>query len=289
MKYILSCPLCGKQNFKVVYKENFSENLINEDTFSARRLPDKIHCKIVKCRKCGLIFSNPTIENSDELYKKSKFTYQEEIDDLKESYAYYLERIKLASKKNFLEIGCGNGFFLEKALELGFENVVGVEPSIEAVNQSAVKDNIIVDVFKAGLFPDNQFDVICMFQTFDHVSSPNEFLTDCYKCLKKDGIILAINHNIGALTAKFLGERCPMIDIEHPILYDKNTLREIFVKNNFKVEKVFSVKNNYPIYYWIKLLPFPKRLKSVLVKIFSNMKGLKLKLSAGNMGIVAKK
>ncbi len=292
------CPICGQEApYQVVYQENFNEDLINEDIFSARRLPDRIHYRIVKCQKCGLIYSNPILEDQKiiDLYQRSKLTYQEEIDNLKETYGYYLKRIVslLPAKRNLLEIGCGNGFFLEEALELDFENVFGVEPSIEAVSQApqSIQKNIIVDAFKPGLFPDNFFDIICFFQTFDHITNPNEFLVNCYSYLKQGGLILAINHNIGAWTAKILGERCPMIDIEHSFLYDKKTFKEIFVKNDFKVQKIFDVKNNYPLYYWLRLMPLPEKLKQVLIKVFSwsFMKKLKFKIKAGNMGIIAKK
>jgi len=292
------CPICGQGTpYQVIYQENFNEDLINEDIFSARRLPDKIHYRIVKCQQCGLIYANPILEDQKivDLYQKSKLTYQEEIDDLKETYGYHLKRVVslLPAKENLLEIGCGNGFFLEKALTFGFKNVFGVEPSIEAVKQApqSIQNNIVVDVFKSGLFSDNFFDIICFFQTFDHITNPNKFLADCYSYLKQGGLILAINHNIGAWTAKILGEKCPMIDIEHPFLYDKKTLRQIFIKNNFKVQNIFDVKNNYPLYYWLRLIPLPKRLKQALIKIFSwqFMKNLKFKIKAGNMGIIARK
>lgn len=292
------CPICSKGTpYRVLYQANFNEDLINEDIFSARRLPDKIHYRIVKCRKCGLVYSNPILEEQKiiALYQRSKMTYQEEIDDLKEIYSYYLKKAMslLSVKENLLEIGCGSGFSLEKALDFGFRNVFGVEPSREAVGQASksIRDNIIVDVFKSGLFEDNFFDIICAFQTFDHITRPNDFLADCRNYLKKDGLVLMINHNINAWPAKLLGEKCPMIDIEHPFLYDKGTLKQIFVKNNFKVKRIFDVKNNYPLYYWLKLMPLPKRLKKALIKIFSwrFMKKLKFKIKAGNIGIIAKK
>lgn len=292
------CPICGQGTpYLVLYQANFNEDLVNEDIFSARRLPDKTHYRIVKCQKCGLVYSNPILEERKiiELYKKSKLTYQEEIDDLKETYSHYLKQVinLLPAKENLLEIGCGNGFFLRKALDFGFKNVFGVEPSIEAVKQASqsIKDNIIVDVFKSGLFEDNFFDIICAFQVFDHIINPNEFLANCRSYLKKDGLVLMINHNINAWTAKLLGEKCPMIDIEHPFLYDKKTFKQIFIKNNFKVEKIFDVKNNYPLYYWLKLMPLPKRLKQTLIRVFSwqFMKKLKFKIKAGNMGLMAKK
>ena len=49
-----------------------------------------------------------------------------------------LSKIKDGSK--ILEIGCGNGFLLEVAINQGWKNVSGIEPSIAAINQA--KPNI---------------------------------------------------------------------------------------------------------------------------------------------------
>ena len=59
--------------------------------------------------------------------------------------------------------------------------------------------------------------MISVFQTFDHIPNPNDFLQDCLKILKKDGIIIAINHNIDSISHRILKERSPIIDIGHGV------------------------------------------------------------------------
>ena len=59
----IECPICNsKDDYKVIIKENFEFKDLNINTFSARRLPDRLHYQIVKCNKCKLIRSNPVIE-----------------------------------------------------------------------------------------------------------------------------------------------------------------------------------------------------------------------------------
>ena len=294
------CAICQKVAVdKELYPANFKSTDLTPEVFSARRLPDRLHYRIVRCEQCGLIRSNPVLKEEalSALYAKSQFTYEQESAFAANTYTRYFQKallhtIRPLNEMTLLEIGCGNGFFLEKIKSLGLREVFGVEPSQHAVEQSGeIKKRIYNGMFTSGLYPDEHFDVICVFQVFDHISRPNEFLSTCHRYLKKNGILLMINHNIGALTAKLLGRKCPMIDIEHPFLYDKKTFRKILEKNNFNVIRLFDVDNCYPLIYWLKLMPLPKALKGGLTGALEKtfLGKLPLKMSLGNMGIIARK
>src|SRR4030067_1483160 len=243
---IQSCAICESNNYTVLYPENFDIKKINSRIFSARRLPDRIHYRIVKCNSCGLLYSNPILEYSkiEKLYQKSFTSYDEHLENLKETYSFYLRelhchprpdrgssldsRFRGNDKLRLLEIGCGNGFFLEEAKHQGYE-VYGIEPGKKSVDKAKpeIKKNIINDIFRYGQFKKNFFDVICCFQTFDHVPNPNEMLKECYVLLKKGGLMLFFNHDAGAWQNKLMGEKSPIIDIEHTYLFDKSTRRKI--------------------------------------------------------------
>lgn len=294
----IPCAICSTaDNFNIKFKENFDIDNLDEGVFSARRVPDKYHYQIVRCNKCGLIYSNPILEEKkiNLLYKKSKLTYDKELSYLKKTYGYYLRKITInnARRGNLLEIGCGNGFFLEEAIKVGFDNVYGIEPSKQAVSKAPlkIKQKIIVDIFRKGQFKNNFFDVICSFQTLDHIIDPNELLKECYKILRKQGIIFCITHNTNALSAKFLGERSPIYDIEHIHLFNENTLKRIFEKNGFKTINVFNISNNYPLRYWARMFPIPHLLKKSVLSILGNkiIGNIAVNIKAGNIGIVARK
>ncbi len=293
------CAICeGKSSFKVLYPANFTISQINENHFSARRIPDCYHYRLVKCQKCGLIFSTPILkpEQIERLYRESKLTYVKEIKDLQETYAHHLDKALTytSTKNNFLEIGCGNGFFLEEAKKRGFKKIYGVEPSLKAIKKAqnlAIRKKIIPSLFKKGLFKKDFFDLVCFFHTLDHVVNPNRFLKNCHQVLKKRGLVLCITHDSQALSAKILGELSPIFDIEHTYLFDKKTLKLIFEKNGFKVISLEDVINSYPINYWIKMLPLPKIVQkfSSLFLEKSGIGKLKLKLKPGNIAIIAQK
>ena len=309
-----TCAICEKSNYQILYPENFDINKINSRIFSARRLPDRLHYQIVKCNNCGLIYSTPILEYEkiEKLYKKSFTMYDEHLENLKETYGYYLRkltkfmvrhprsnrgssldsRLRGNDKPKLLEIGCGNGFFLEEAQRQGYE-VYGVEPGKKSVEKAKleIKKNIIVDTFKPGQFKKNFFDVICCFQTFDHVPNPNDLLKECFKVLKKGGLMLFLNHDAGALTNRLMGEKSPIIDIEHTYIYDKNTMRKIFEKHRFKILEIKSAFNIHHLSYWLHLFPIPNFLKLPLINLL-NITGLgkiKIKLNPGNLVLYANK
>lgn len=296
------CAICELANFRVLYKENFDIKKIDEKIFSARRLPDRVHYQIVKCRKCDLIYSTPILEPDKiaALYKKSFVDYDAQVENLIKTYGYYLNELKqlklLKQPKDntrLLEIGCGSGFFLSEARRLGFKNVYGVEPGRKSVEKapSKIRKNIKVDIFRPGLFKKDFFDVICCFQTFDHIPDPNSFLKECHKILKKGGLMLFLNHDAEALSAKLMGERSPIIDIEHTFLYSKKTMRRIFEKHKFKVLSVQSAFNIHSLAYWAHLAPQPGFMKIPILKFlnFTPLGNIRIKLNPGNLVIFAGK
>jgi len=292
------CAICGNNApFEVLYPANFKAAQIDEDIFSARRIPDCCHYRLVRCLKCGLIYSNPILEEEKikELYKRSKLTYEPEIKNLKKTYGDYLKKVirVIPGKGNLLEIGCGNGFFLQEALKQGFKKVWGVEPSLSAVEKAPkrIKQNIKNEIFHQGLFKNNFFDVICFFQTLDHIVDPNKFLKTCYEVLKEKGVIFCIVHDTDSLSARLMGEKTPIFDIEHTFLYNKKTLRQIFEKNNFENIEELDIANEYSLRYWISLFPLGEHLKAFFTKslTFFHLQDKSIKIKVGNIGIVAQK
>ncbi len=300
---ITQCAVCGKkQNLVELYPQTINFNKVNEETFSARRTPDRMHYRFVKCVNCGLIFSNPILKTGEinKFYKKSFFAYTNESDYLRKTYKYYFEQslkklsVKNTKKLNVLEIGCGNGFFLDEIKNtLGIKSVFGVEPGKPSVDKAPenIRKQIKVSILKPNLFKDSSFDVICCFHTLDHIANPNNFLKICHKLLKRNGVAILIVHNTDGLSVKLFGERSAIFDIEHIYLFNPKSLSSIFEKNNFSVKNIFNVKNKYPLIYWLRMVPLPKLVKLTVLK-FLGITGfgkIPLSVSPGNIGIVAQK
>jgi len=293
------CAICQTEgNATELYPSNFDLEAFNPAVFSARRLPDRIHYRMVKCKTCGLVRSDPIADSQTlaRLYAQSSFNYTSEIANLRLTYGHYLTTLLndyYAKKGALLEIGCGNGFFLEEAIHQGYKFVQGVEPSIAAVEKASpqVRPLIICNVLQPGLFEAERFDVICMFQVLDHIPDPGFLLDECYRVLKPAGLMLSINHNVESVSAKFLKENSPIVDIEHTYLYSPATMFRIFDTHGFKVMHIDSVYNKYSAYYIIKLAPLLKVMKRMVLKLLKNspLGRIHLSVRLGNLYLVAQK
>jgi 2-polyprenyl-3-methyl-5-hydroxy-6-metoxy-1,4-benzoquinol methylase len=277
-----------------LYPQTFKDEDINADVFSARRVTEHFHYKMVKCSNTGLVFSREILPDDilEKLYAESKVTFSEYTDIIRKDYWKPLEQFSGIMKKDTaLEIGCSNGFFLEELQKQGFKEVHGCEPSTEAKNiaASSVKNNIHTGFFTNEVYKDNTFDLICCFQTLDHLSNPLDILKTCYNKLKPGGLIYIIVHNVDGLQAKIFGEKSPIIDVEHIYLFNPNTISLAVEKVGFKTVKTFAVKNSYPMEYWTSHapLPFKKQFNSIFKTLGLNK--MRMSLSLGNMGIVAVK
>lgn len=295
--YPTRCAICGTTGDAVeLYPANFDPDVFNAEIFSARRLPDGIRYRLVQCMHCGLVRSDPVAdaETLSKLYAESAFTYDAEVDSLRVTYGRYLRALEQYGARGgmLLEVGCGNGFFLEEAQKQGY-TVRGVEPSAEAIAKAnpSMRDNIVCDILRPDLFAADSFDTICIFQTFDHLPDPGGVLDECWRVLKPGGLLLCLNHNIQAVSARLLHERSPIIDIEHTYLYSPKTFRRIFTDHRFEVRHLGRVFNTYPPHYLVRLLPMPRGMKQRVIDMLrrSRVGNVSLRVPLGNMYLVAQK
>lgn len=296
MKFIQTvCPICGKRNtYDVLFERNFRDLDLNEKVFSARRIPDKLHYRIVKCTNDSMVRSNPVLSDAtlSRLYLKSRFTYEAEVKNLTATYLQVLEPVlaKLKKTDRILEIGCGNGFMLEALRKLGFTNVYGVEPSTDAIKKApaTIRKHITRGIFRKGIFPKASFSLVCMFQTLDHIPQPDRFLADCATVMKKGGYILSLHHDVESFSATMMGERSPIFDVEHTQLFSKKTSMLLFQKSGFTVESVKSPSSIISFKHLIWLLPLPGFMKEKLLKqrFWSH---IHIDARLGNISILGKK
>lgn len=294
------CAICRTYGDATeLYPARLEEETLNADAFSARRFYDrKIHFRMVRCVRCGLVRSDPVLPLGElaQLYRASHFTYENEVANLARTYGRYLARVRRyhADAGCFLDVGCGNGFMMEEAARQGYREVCGVEPSEEAAANAApqYRASIKVAMFGAHLFPAASFDVITIFQTLDHLSNPRVVLTDCFTLLKPGGVVLLLNHNVAAMSARILGERSPIIDIEHTYLYDTHTIRQLCEVEGFAVREVGAAWNTVSLEYLLSLMPLRNaRIKDGVMHMLERgrVAHIPVRVPLGNLYCIAQK
>jgi SAM-dependent methyltransferase len=296
--YPTRCAVCQTENDATqLYPGNVDEDAFNPTVFSARRMPDRLHYRMVKCSTCGLVRSDPIADPAllARLYAESSFTYAEHVGSLVSTYGRYLAHLADfgANKRALLEIGCGNGFFLEEALRQGYGVVRGVEPSTESVAKAGerLRPNIVCDVMRPGLFLPGEFDVVCMFQVLDHIPDPAALLQECFRLLKPGGLLLALNHNVEAFSARLLRDRSPIVDVEHTYLFSPATISKLLSDRGFIVRQAGTTRDTHTIQYLTHLIPLPALIKRALLGVLERtlVGRIRVRLSLGNLFVIAQK
>jgi SAM-dependent methyltransferase len=288
------CAICGTEgNATERWPSTLDANAFSVETFSARRLPDRVHYRMVACNTCGLVRSDPVMDPGrlDHLYEESTFDYGDELPSLERTYGEALSRIEERlgglPKDGIVDIGCGNGFVLDQALARGWTGVHGVEPSSDAIANAsdAVRPTIIKDMMGPGLFEPGSLSAVTLFQVLDHIPDPLPLLEECRKALRPGGVVLAWNHNVRAVSARVLGDRSPIVDVEHTYLYSPDTMQKLFSKAGFHSIDVQSVRNRYSVSYFTHLVPIPRSVKKPLLKRLkaSKVGAKELQLPLGNL------
>lgn len=292
------CALCGKnQDIRELYPATFDIKKISNKTYYARRLPDNIHYRIVRCSRCGLVFSSPILPPSQitKLYRRSICTYDEQIPFVTKTYLDLFFRIRryLPKQLKVLEVGCGSGFFLKALQRKSIHNVWGVEPGKQMVEEAPerLRHRITNDVFKKQQFARDTFDAVCCFHTLDHMTDPNMFAKEAYNILKPGGFVLVVVHDTDGLSVKLFGERSPIFDIEHIYLFNKQTLRQLFLKHGFASVNVSDLTNTYPLSYWFRMSGLPASVKSIGQNILRvlGLAGTPFSFPGGNIALIAQK
>ena len=181
-----TCNLCGEKEFKVIED--------GESPF-----------KVFKCENCCLVFIYPHPDPSKLKEHYNDNYYQEWLDKQREKrirmWARRLNRIeKLRQGNRLLDVGCGEGTFLQLAKKNGWQ-ISGTEASSYAAEYAA---NVLkVDIFCGELpdaaYPENSFDIVTMWHVLEHVTNPYSYLIEIHRILKPGGLLVLAVPNVNNL------------------------------------------------------------------------------------------
>jgi SAM-dependent methyltransferase len=293
-----SCPVCGSENQQRIFAEaSFAPDALDSFAFASRKIPEYMHYRIVACDRCDLLYCSPipTPDFLETAYREASFDAADESRFASLTYARFLPELsrRLPDKEGALDVGTGDGAFLRQLLHHGFTDVLGIEPSrAPAAAASADVQHLIRQCpFRASDFEDGRFRLITCFQTMEHICDPLGFCRDAHRLLKERGALYLVCHNHRALSARLMGMRSPIFDIEHLQLFSAKSIRHALEQAGFGEVEVHTIVNRYPLHYWAKLVPVPKAIKATMLrKLRGDILGqIPLSMPAGNMAVIAYK
>ncbi len=194
MEKLTACDICQNRDQRVVSPGSEKEN------------------DLVQCAECGHLFLHP-FPTKDYLEK----AYAEELSINETSEArdrqQFLWKRRYRSTKSFLgagkgllrrssdvgyegrgkllDVGCGEGRFLQQAKQDGWEGY-GTEYHDEAARFA--REQFQLDIIGGDLlearFPGGKFDAVSMWHVLEHLYSPSTYLKEIHRILKPGGRLI---------------------------------------------------------------------------------------------------
>ena len=293
------CPICQKKakiSLEVCSKIR-AEELSYEQLVSSWNgfFKEKIFFSYARCKECNLLFS-PVFYRLDQL--EALYGQMPPNMDvvpmsalLNTQRGYFKELQKSSTLKNgYIEIGPDVGIFTVNCVAKGnFDKYWLCEPNKAVAKAlSEVVDGhafeIIEDMFEFTAIPDRSAGAAVMIQVLDHLLDPIATLTELRKKLLPGGKLLLVTHNEKSLLRKIVGWRWPAFCLQHPQIYNPQSITRLLEASGFDVDSIQRSTNYFEFSFLVKHLFWALGIKiNSIPKVLNLTIGLKL----GNIITVA--
>jgi SAM-dependent methyltransferase len=202
---------------------------------------------ILACRACGFGQTSPQPANLDAYYaeyhgKRHGFT----ADYCARRRVGWLEK-SAKTRGRVLDIGCGEGTFLDEAIECGWHGV-GTELNYAKFQDLEVYENLAAVKAKYGA---RFFDAVTMWHTLEHFRNPREILLAAFALLAPGGVLLVAVPDAGGLQARTFGKFWLHLDVpRHLFHFNFESLKTLLKECGFEVKTSGHQEFEYDLLGW---------------------------------------
>ena len=272
MKYYkFDCRSCGETKLKRVISLGYqplANNLLKNKNDKADLYPLEMnYCP--GCHNCQLSISvDPKKMFSNYLYTSS--TSKVFRDHFSKAAKKYIKEFKLNSKKSYIiDIGSNDGVALKPFKDLGYKNILGIEP---AKNLAKLANKKKIKTFNGFLNTKNLkkikkgADIILASNVFAHSDNLKEMAECMKKLIKKDGtIIIEVQYLLNTLKDLTFDN----IYHEHYNYWSLTSLVNFFKQFNleiYKAERINTHGGSIRVYIKNKKIKIDKTVKFLLLE-----------------------
>jgi 2-polyprenyl-3-methyl-5-hydroxy-6-metoxy-1,4-benzoquinol methylase len=142
------------------------------------------------------------------------------------------------SGTRLLDVGCASGFFLEAALDAGFEPI-GIELSTVAIGMAAPRVQPLIihgDVNTLIGRQQRDFDIVSAFDIVEHTQDPRSFVADISRALRPGGLLVISTPDTGHWLRPLMGAAWPMLQPDqHTYLFSRGAMEDLLRRAGFEV------------------------------------------------------
>jgi SAM-dependent methyltransferase len=142
-----------------------------------------------------------------------------------------------------LDVGCGNGRYLDLMRALGWSRAVGVDTSATAVARA--REHLGVEAHAGELadvgLPAETFDTVSIAHTLEHVADPVALLSEVHRVTKPEGRIAIVVPNAASLTSRAWREHWLGLDApRHLCVFTSEGLRRALDRAGLRAESIVT-------------------------------------------------
>ena len=293
------CPVCGCSEYENEVSSGrraeamgFAELRRYWATFS----DEKIFFSYARCKQCQVLFtpkffSEPQLELLyGDLPPNMGTAGTDAIEATQRGYFNGAMRGSHV-RGGYLEIGPDVGHIARLAAESGqfdsfwlYEPNEAVHPQLAAAAKG-LPHHVSADMSDLSAVPDDSIGLAVMVHVLDHLIDPGAMLNQVHRKLRPGGALMIVTHNEKSLLRKVLGRRWPPFCLQHPELYNPQSVGRLLTGHGFKDVDVRRSVNHFPVRFLGQYAAHTLGLKVKSVPLPNFAIGLRL----GNILTVARR
>jgi 2-polyprenyl-3-methyl-5-hydroxy-6-metoxy-1,4-benzoquinol methylase len=271
------CLLCGRTTYTPLY------------TTRDRLCGVPGEFRLVRCACCGLVYLSPrpTPEDIGQYYPEGYDPYMlQRLDDmpplLRWSVRYGLrKRCRLVrryrARGRLLDVGCATGQFLAEMAAFSGWEVTGVEPSESAAEFAQVYGfPVHQGDLTSAHFPQGTFDIVTLWDVFEHLQDPLAMLAEVRRILAPDGVLIMRTPSLDSWDARVFGPYWAGLDSpRHLAIFSRHTAMRILDEAGFRLRRFHTGSGSYfacllSLRFWADAGIARPRRRGLLLSLFGN-------------------
>ena len=245
MSEINQCRICkGPFLFPALLEYPNSPRSAQGFLDNLEELDDVVDLKIYQCQQCGLVQHDlkPVDYYKDVI---RAVAYSEEMGHFREKQlAEWIQKFNLKDKK-ILEVGSGQGEYLELLLKAGGSNVYGIENSKESVEIAKKKGLNIQQGYLSKDYENpcaENFDAFATFNFMEHWPDISSSLHSLQNSLNESAVGLVEVPNFDFMLKNGMYSE---FTTDHIFYFTEKTLRTVLETHGFDVIEINSIWHDY--------------------------------------------
>lgn len=235
---IKQCPSCGAATLESFYEVRSvptNSCILLTSRAAAKEYP-RGDIRLGFCPSCGFI-SNTAFEQAlteyDGQYEESQ-EYSPTYNTFHKRLAQRLIARYGLTGKEVIEIGCGQGEFLDLLCSLGVKHGLGFDPAY-TLDRSRSRERVkVISDFYSDKYAEHQADFVCCKMTLEHIPAPDDFIGMVQRSIGKNADTVVF---FQIPEATRILRDCAFADIyyEHCSYFSPGSLGRLFRRHGFEV------------------------------------------------------